>query len=79
LQTSDSNENHHKKFKKFKNKAWLKKFMGGKEYEYPLSSSPELDEFIMWEDKNHESLGWKPNYCMLSPGHPQHKCENKTT
>lgn len=40
--------------------------MGGKEYEYPLPSTPELDEFIMWVDKNQEDLGWKPNKCMLS-------------
>jgi hypothetical protein len=64
-----------KHFKKFKNKAWLKKFMGGKEYEYPLPSTPELDEFIMWVDKNQEDLGWKPNKCMLSQSHPEHKCE----
>ena len=49
--------------------------MGGKEWEYPLPSTPELDEFIMWVDKNHEELGWKPNMCMLSQSHPKHKCE----
>ena len=49
--------------------------MGGKEYEYPLPSTPELDEFIMWVDKNQEDLGWKPNKCMLSQSHPEHKCE----
>jgi hypothetical protein len=66
---------HVRTFKKFKDKEWMRKFMGGKEQEYPLSPSPELDEFITWVDKNHDYLGWKPNYCMLSEGHPLRKCE----